>query len=156
MYRINKKLLIYILIIPAYLLTIYLLSHQTGQTSNEISEGIIRRIIGKLFDITGKELTHDMLDTINYLSRKFLHFTEYIILAMLFYGLFKNLPLSIQKRLVFSVLPAILYSISDEYHQLFVPDRTGQISDVIIDSLGAITGALLMYILERRKMKKFV
>ena len=156
MYRINKKLLIYILIIPAYLLTIYLLSHQTGQTSNEISEGIIRRIIGKLFDITGKELTHDMLDTINYLSRKFLHFTEYIILAMLFYGLFKNLPLSIQKRLVFSVLPAVIYSVSDEFHQLFVPNRTGQISDIIIDSSGALIGALLMYLLERRKIKKFV
>jgi len=156
MHKIDKKLLLYLLIIPAYLLMIYLLSHQTGHTSNEISQGIIRRIIGKLFDITGKELTYDMLDTINYLFRKFLHFTEYMILAMLFYCMLKNLPLGIQKRLVFSVLPAVIYSVSDEFHQLFVPNRTGQISDIIIDSSGALIGALLMYLLERRKIKKFV
>jgi len=68
----------------------------------------------------------------------------------------KNLPLGIQKRLVFSVLPAVIYSVSDEFHQLFVPNRTGQISDIIIDSSGALIGALLMYLLERRKIKKFV
>jgi len=152
----HKKLLLYLLIIPAYLLMIYILSHQTGHTSNEISEGIVRRVLGKLFDITGNKLTSDKLDTINYIFRKFLHFTEYMILAMLFYSMLKNLPLSIHKRLLFSVLPTVIYSASDELHQLYVPNRTGQVSDILLDSSGAIAGALLMYYFERRKTKKIV
>ncbi|KNY26579.1 VanZ family protein [Pseudobacteroides cellulosolvens] len=152
----KRKLLLYLLIIPAYLLLIYFFSHQTGHTSNEISEGMIRRVVGKLFSLTGNELTGNTLDTLNLLFRKFLHFTEYMILAMLFYSMLKNLPLNIHKRLAFSILPAVLYSASDEFHQLFVPKRTGKIADILIDSSGVIAGALLMYYVEKRKAKKIV
>jgi VanZ family protein len=38
---------------------------------------------------------------------------------------------------------AVLYSISDEYHQTFVPTRHGAPTDVLIDSGGAFFGSLL-------------
>ena len=41
---------------------------------------------------------------------------------------------------------AILYGISDEIHQLFVPGRYGQTADVLFDA----SGALLMILLLRR------
>ena len=34
----------------------------------------------------------------------------------------------------------MLYAISDEVHQLFVPGRGGQVKDIVIDSAGAIVG----------------
>ncbi len=34
----------------------------------------------------------------------------------------------------------ILYAVSDEVHQLFVPGRGGQLTDVIIDTAGAGAG----------------
>ena len=37
----------------------------------------------------------------------------------------------------------ILYAASDEFHQLFVPGRAGLITDVCIDSAGALLGILL-------------
>ncbi len=152
----KRKLLLYLLIVPAYLIVIYLFSHQTGYTSNEISEGMIRRVVGKLFSLTGNELTGSVLDSLNLIFRKLLHFTEYMILAMLFYSMLKCVSLSINRRLTFSILPAVLYSASDEFHQLFVPNRTAKFTDILIDSSGVIVGALLMYYAEKRKVNKYV
>lgn len=49
----------------------------------------------------------------------------------------------------------ILYAISDEVHQLFVPGRGGQVRDVIIDSAGAIAGILGYNGLSRIRSKKY-
>ena len=38
----------------------------------------------------------------------------------------------------------ILYAMSDEFHQLFVPGRSGEIRDICIDSLGALLGIIIM------------
>ncbi|WP_243096886.1 VanZ family protein [Thermohalobacter berrensis] len=44
------------------------------------------------------------------------------------------------KGFIFSFVFCILYAISDEVHQLFVPGRDAQITDVMIDSAGAFIG----------------
>lgn len=35
---------------------------------------------------------------------------------------------------------AVLYGLSDELHQSFVPDRTGRLDDVVTDTVGALIG----------------
>jgi VanZ family protein len=50
-------------------------------------------------------------------------------------------------------LIATLYAISDEYHQTFIPGRNGQMADVVIDSIGALTALVgLRYIELRRSL----
>lgn len=44
---------------------------------------------------------------------------------------------------------ATLYGASDEFHQLYVIGRTPLVSDVIIDSLGALAGLLIIYWVKR-------
>lgn len=44
---------------------------------------------------------------------------------------------------------AILYACSDEFHQLFVEGRAGLVSDVIVDSVGAVLGLALFLLLRR-------
>ena len=36
------------------------------------------------------------------------------------------------------------YAATDEIHQLFVPGRSGQVSDVVLDSAGAMAGLLIL------------
>lgn len=36
------------------------------------------------------------------------------------------------------------YAATDEVHQLFVPGRSGQVSDVVLDSAGAMAGLLIL------------
>ena len=42
---------------------------------------------------------------------------------------------------------AVLYGVTDEVHQAFVPDRTGRPSDVVIDAVGAAIGVAIALVL---------
>ena len=44
------------------------------------------------------------------------------------------------KRFIVSIVISVLYAVSDEIHQIFVPSRVGAVADVFIDSLGATLG----------------
>jgi VanZ family protein len=46
---------------------------------------------------------------------------------------------------------AVLYGLSDEVHQAFVPDRTGALDDLAVDALGALVGVSLVYVWLRRR-----
>ena len=48
----------------------------------------------------------------------------------------------------------ILYAASDEFHQLFVPGRSGQITDVLIDSGGLLAGILLVVLIKSFYIKQ--
>ncbi len=45
--------------------------------------------------------------------------------------------------MLLAILAAALYAASDETHQLFVAGRSGRVTDVMIDSAGAILGVLI-------------
>ena len=42
--------------------------------------------------------------------------------------------------MIFSEMCIILYAITDEIHQLFIPGRNGNVVDVLIDSCGGLIG----------------
>lgn len=70
---------------------------------------------------------------------KLAHLGEYGILCLLLYWNFINMPKSFLGRhpILFSVLFTILYGLSDEFHQIYVPMRTADLADVLADSAGA-------------------
>ncbi|MFQ6102612.1 MAG: VanZ family protein [Anaerolineae bacterium] len=47
---------------------------------------------------------------------------------------------------------AVLYALSDEYHQTFVPGRKGTLWDVAVDGVGACGAMLLDWRLQRRQV----
>ena len=69
--------------------------------------------------------------------RKCAHFTEYAIL-----GLFAGFAFK-KEYFIKIVLLCVLVASCDETIQLFVEGRSGQVSDVLIDSIGSLTGILL-------------
>lgn len=72
-----------------------------------------------------------------WLVRKSAHMGEFFILTVL---LFRAIWQSLQKKIVWvfflSGFLSLLYAISDETHQHFVPFRQGKPSDVLIDFIG--------------------
>jgi VanZ family protein len=48
---------------------------------------------------------------------------------------------SLKRILIFSILLVVMYAISDEYHQMFVPGRYASFWDLLCDGIGATIGA---------------
>lgn len=69
--------------------------------------------------------------------RKIAHMTIYAILA--FCAACSQIKPSFKKVLLFCAC----YACTDEFHQLLIPGRSGEIRDVCIDCLGACIGFLL-------------
>jgi len=84
----------------------------------------------------------------DFFLRKMAHITEYFILTFLFYRAFKG-SFAINNLLYFFAYPAflsVIYAISDEFHQSFVPGRTCCIRDVLIDTIGIVSFISMAYI----------
>jgi len=80
-----------------------------------------------------------------------MHFVEYAILAFLLYrALWKTPRVSRSKIALMSVIFGMVYALSDEIHQIFVPERTFQLVDLLTDLLGVLFG---VYIYHRLKIK---
>ena len=76
--------------------------------------------------------------------RKIAHFVGYTLLGSFLLGALLNTKI---KRLILKISISasigLFYSITDEFHQLFVPGRSGQISDVLLDFSGVSFGILI-------------
>lgn len=48
-----------------------------------------------------------------------------------------------------SLAICVVYAVSDEVHQLFVPGRAFQTSDLMMDTIGSITGILMALVVSR-------
>jgi len=64
------------------------------------------------------------------------HLTEYAILATLFYRALRGTQ-EVRRPALWAFFLTLGYSISDEWHQTFVPGRDGTPIDVGIDVIGA-------------------
>ena len=87
-----------------------------------------------------------------YLSDKLLHGIEYAIFGGLVFHALQDSPKTpetLKKTIVFSFLLVLLYGISDETHQYFVPKRDASFFDLIADLVGGGLGIWLMYSLKK-------
>jgi VanZ family protein len=94
--------------------------------------------------LSGSSLSN--LGSLDVFVKKGAHITEYAILYFLLFRAFQSLMVA-RKALIVSAVIAVLYAISDEYHQTFVPLREGTVRDVFIDSIGIF----LVYLYLRRR-----
>ena len=79
--------------------------------------------------------------------RKIAHILEYGILTFLLWCAVKNDKRPAYISLSWAAIFAIIYALTDEIHQGFVPTRHFSLYDVCIDSVGAILAA---WIIRRR------
>lgn len=77
----------------------------------------------------------------NHVIRKMAHAIEYVVLSLCIGLHLLACRVSSKRLFLFSIIISGIYAITDEFHQLFVPGRCGRISDVLIDTVGAMIGA---------------
>lgn len=91
-------------------------------------------------------LSDNQVQLVNLLFRKCGHLSAYGFLAfLLYFGLGRQ-------KIWPAWLLTTIYAATDEIHQAFLPDRTGAVMDVGIDSVGALlTLSGLVYIRKKRQ-----
>ena len=135
------KKIVKLLLIIIWLLVIFLFSNQDGSTSTSLTNGILEKY---LFFVDS--------DIFFMIIRKMAHITEYFILGILFLNFINEFK--IDKKIVVSILICFILASFDEFHQLFIPDRTGCLLDVFIDMIGASLGILILSLIKNHKKQR--
>jgi|SRR4026209_1706032 len=115
-------------------------------SSDSFNAGNTSRIIGPLILWLFPNTTPETLAVVHLITRKVAHFTEYAILAYLAARAFRTSPRPAlaSRWFVASLALIVAYALLDEYHQSFVPSRTGSVYDSLIDMAGGLTALLIL------------
>jgi len=82
---------------------------------------------------------------------KILHGIEFGVLGILLYiSLRVSFTLTVKKSMWLAIGFAVLYAVSDEVHQSFIPNRTASAADVLADSLGAVVFVFVIRFIKRK------
>ncbi len=132
------------------MIAIFMFSSQTGEESSEVS-GFLST---KIKEILNYFREYTFFENLEHIIRKSAHFIIYMSLGFFLSIHLKFYSLSDKLQKTVPLIICFLYAISDEFHQLFVPERSGQIKDVFIDTSGAFIGIVIFYILNKLITKK--
>jgi len=125
---------------------IFLFSAENATTSGENSSWAAN-LIGRLFCDNYENFDEDekaeFIDSIEHPVRKAAHFTLYAVLGFLMFGATADKGIKMKKTFLLSWLFGTSYAATDEIHQIFVPGRSCQLTDVLLDSSGVFCGGLL-------------
>lgn len=120
---------------------IFFASTDLGRTENS------SRLLEPLVRFFWPDISAEAFVRVLFAVRKLGHVTEYAILAGLL--LRARTPLSetghrrwTLRLACWAVVWAVVYAVTDEYHQSLNPNRMGQWQDVVLDTFGAIGGVL--------------
>lgn len=126
-----------------WMVFIFILSNETAGTSSGRSDAVANIITNSLHI----NIPQDLL---TFLTRKAAHIIAYFILGILAFNIIRAYNLNTKRAILFSILFAFLYAVSDEIHQLFVPGRSGEIRDVLIDTTAAALGVYIYHLINKR------
>ncbi|MGA9351983.1 MAG: VanZ family protein [Anaerolineae bacterium] len=84
--------------------------------------------------------------TVDFITKKAGHVMEYGVLAFLLWrAISKERGWPALSSFGGAFIFSLLYGVSDEFHQTFVPGRTGRLTDVGFDALGAFLALGLIW-----------
>lgn len=138
---------------------IFSMSHMNATSSSGLSNDV-GLLIGNLLVPGFREMLESeqvlYAEGIQFLVRKAAHMCEYMVLGVLVSRFVCNVWSRWYTKYwsVTAFVMGMLYAVSDEIHQLFIPGRSGQITDVLIDSTGVLIGVALYCGYLRFKIKE--
>ena len=133
----NKRIIINWILLILWIIIIFFMSHQPAEVSNQQSDLIIQ-----IFNKIGLDLNSYLGSLATFIIRRTAHFTEYFILYILANNVLRYY-FSDKKKRIYILIFVLIYAISDEVHQYFVPGRAMALRDVLIDFSGGFTACLV-------------
>ncbi len=127
--------------IPAiiWIIVIFSFSYQPAAQSSDLSRGFADFFYGIItFLLPALELS---MSEFHSFIRKTAHFFIYLILGLL--TNFSSKKSRVQKPALMAFIVCVIIATIDESFQEFRPGRSGEVSDVILDSAGSLTGIII-------------
>lgn len=149
-----KKTLIIRIVSFALLLgvmvAIFMFSAESASQSSKTSGKIIAAI-AKLFKPDFEKLDalqqEELVGGLQSVTRTLAHLLIFAALGFFAINSLITLKISFKLRFLISIIFSVLYALSDEIHQHFVPGRAFQLSDLAVDTSGAILGTIVWFVL---------
>ena len=124
-------------------------SGQTGAVSGELSDRLLYRLLenwSAMFRSLTEEGRTAVVEFLSYYERKGAHmFLYFVLLGLLLFSLRPWLT-SAPKRAAAAMAVCAVLAALDEFHQTFIPGRSGQPSDVLVDLMGAACFVLVWFL----------
>lgn len=151
-----KSITIKVLSFLPSLLLLFLIfgfSAQDGDSSGSLSFQVSLYLVKLFSPLLPAAMSEEVLiaraEMIHFFVRKLAHMTEYFLLALSLqiplYTCFSSC-LSWRKRILAGAVLTVCLAALDEFHQTFVPGRSGNFTDVCVDSIGIIAASLCLFI----------
>jgi VanZ family protein len=136
-----KRRFIFWAAVLIWMVLIFILSSQPAEQSKELSKSTTLMVL----QAVERLLPGISLDLASFHGsmRKVAHFFLYLILGGFVWKALKESGLRGRRAMLTAFLICFLYAVSDETHQAFVPGRSAQLGDLLIDSWGGLFGILL-------------
>ena len=147
-----KKRILSALPAAAVMVIIFLFSAQHAEQSSAGSDYIVE----VLLQCTGNDTVQSMqyMSLLTFIIRKLAHTIEYAVLGLCLSYFYHQFQMRKRTYFLSVFLTGFLYACSDELHQYFVPGRSCEFRDVLIDSNGVLLGFLLAVVIHRIYRKK--
>ena len=147
--NIALRYLLWVLVV-AVMIFIFIHSAQNAKQSSETSGELVKTVLTvvvKDFQSLPEPEQQQAVDSLQFIVRKSAHFCIYLALGFLCFLAMNTYNIKKKTKILTSLTISLLYAISDEIHQIFVPGRAGQVRDVLIDFSGSLTGVVFALIL---------
>ncbi len=131
-----------IMALMAIFVTIFGFSNQNSEISGGLSHKVANFVVEFIPNIKNmpEEEKKDIVDRIEKVVRKIAHYSIYTLLGIILMSLMITYKLKELDRIAVSLIIGVIYASTDEIHQAFVPGRGPLITDVMLDTVGVLTG----------------
>lgn len=147
------KQIISLILIIIWMIIVFMFSNQNGDESQKTSNTVTKIIVRIL--TFNQEITEEQelksIENLDFVIRKLAHYSIYLLGGILIWGYINTFDIATKKKIIISIIIGVAYAAFDELHQYFIANRSANIIDVSIDSIGVITGVALMQIKAKRK-----
>ena len=155
----NKTRYIFLILTVLVAVVIFYMSSRDATESADMSGAVATDIFGRLLGLFGVDLNDpETFSVVDHIIRKLAHFSEYAVLGVCMTICVKTFDKPNYFTVILTLTSCFLYACSDEFHQYFVPGRSMQFTDAMIDTAGAATGtaisALILAIIQHRNTKR--
>ena len=146
-----KKYIAYVLWL-FWLFIIFYLSNQPGNISGESSH-LIYNTLHFIYTCLNLDTSHlnEIILIIHNPLRECMHSLEYLILGVLTINLLIQTQVK-ENKMIITILFCFIYAATDEIHQLFIPGRTFEYFDILMDMVGTLIGTLITKLIWKHKI----